>query len=109
MIDYCVVLSLESCFYPFATDMNPKIKFLFESLCTLSSEDDMEAFLKDLLTVWEIEEFAQRLDIAKRLHQWQTYKNIEQETGVSSTTIARIAKFLKGPYQWYTKVLKKLL
>jgi TrpR-related protein YerC/YecD len=66
----------------------------------------MFAFMRDLLTEDEIVEFSLRLDIASRLHQWQNYKKIEKETWASSTTIARVAKFLKGKFGGYRKVLK---
>ena len=50
-------------------------------------------------------EFTQRLDIAKRLGQKESYKKIETETGASSTTIARVAKFLNGGHGGYKKVI----
>ncbi|PJA48532.1 MAG: hypothetical protein CO170_02455 [candidate division SR1 bacterium CG_4_9_14_3_um_filter_40_9] len=53
-------------------------------------------FLWTLFTQKEILEFSQRLELASRLHKGQSYKKIEEETGASSTTIARAAKFLKG-------------
>ena len=74
-------------------------------LC-LKTKNDMFAFLRDLLTEDEIAEFSLRLDIAKRLQQWQNYKEIEKITWASSTTIARVAKYFKGEFGGYRKVLK---
>jgi uncharacterized protein YerC len=51
-------------------------------------------------------EFSLRFDIAQRLFQGENYKQIEKETWASSTTIARVAKFLKWEMWWYRKVLK---
>jgi TrpR-related protein YerC/YecD len=80
-------------------------KKLYQAFVKLQSEQDVCAFLQDLLTPWEIAEFAQSLDIAQRLSQWQTYKDIEKNTGASSTTIARVAKCLTGEVWWYRRVL----
>ena len=72
----------------------------------LKTKHEVFMFLRDLLTEDEIVEFSLRFDIAKRLSAWQQYKNIEQQTWASSTTIARVAKFLKGEMGGYRKVLK---
>ncbi|MFA6256518.1 MAG: YerC/YecD family TrpR-related protein [Candidatus Absconditabacterales bacterium] len=79
---------------------------LQKSFLKLKTSSQMFAFMRDLLTEDEIVEFSLRLDIASRLHQGQNYKKIEKETGASSTTIARVAKFLKGKFGGYRKVLK---
>ena len=67
----------------------------------------MFAFLRDLLTEDEIVEFSLRFAIAKKLYAGENYKQIEQKTWASSTTIARVAKFLKWEHGGYRKVLKK--
>lgn len=77
-------------------DLKEKGRVLCNILTNISNVDDMFDFLKDLLTEGEMLELSQRLDIARRLDQKQSYKQIEKETGASSTTIARAAKYLKG-------------
>lgn len=77
---------------------------LTQAFLVCENEDEVNEFLFDLLTVWEREEFSQRLDIARRLSQGQSYKTIETETGVSSTTIARVAKFLYRQKSWYKNI-----
>jgi len=79
---------------------------LQKSFLKLKNPKEVFSFLRDLLTSDEIIEFSLRLDIATRLHKWQHYKTIEQETWASSTTIARVAKFLKGEFGGYKKVLE---
>ncbi len=62
---------------------------------TLIAIDDslvMHDFLDDLLTVAEKEEISHRWEIAQLLLWGASYHAIEQETGASSTTIARVAK-----------------
>jgi len=81
---------------------------LQKAFLSLNTQWDVFNFLRDLCTVSEIEEFSQRLDIAYRLTKKESYKNIEKETSASSTTIARVAKFLKGKWWGYQKVIRNL-
>ena len=84
--------------------LNPEVVFLLEAMLLASDQEEMYSLLQDLLTQNEILEFAQRLDIARRLWNKESYKKIEEETWVSSTTIARVAKFLKGKHGGYRKI-----
>ena len=61
----------------------------------LNNPDEVFEFLRDILTEEEMKEFQQRLDIAVRLHYKTPYTAIEKELGASSTTIARVSKYLK--------------
>lgn len=79
---------------------------LQEAFLKLKTPKAVFNFLRDLLTEDEIVEFSLRFDIAKKLHSWEIYKDIERETWASSTTIARVAKFLKGEVGGYRSVLK---
>ena len=80
---------------------------LQKAFLQLKTKSDVFSFLRDLLTEDEIVEFSLRFAIAKKLHAWQNYKEIEQKTWASSTTIARVAKFLNGKFGGYRRVLKK--
>ncbi len=73
----------------------------------LNTKEDMFAFLRDLMTEDEIMELSLRLDIAKRLRKWNNYKQIEKETWASSTTIARVSKFLHWEFGGYKKIFSK--
>ncbi|MCX6778926.1 MAG: YerC/YecD family TrpR-related protein, partial [Candidatus Magasanikbacteria bacterium] len=57
---------------------------------------------RDLLTQKEIEKMGNRWQAAKMLDSNISYSIIEQQTGLSSTTVARISKWLntgKGGYR----------
>src|SRR3989338_4610308 len=69
-------------------------KVLVEAFLTLRSADEVGRFLRDLLTAGEIEEFGKRLRTAQLLTEKVPYSAIEAETGLSSTTIARGARWL---------------
>ena len=78
-------------------DHLPKISAdLQDAFLQLKTKSEVFAFLRDLLTEDEIVELSLRFEIAQRLWKGENYKQIEKETGASSTTIARVGKFLKG-------------
>lgn len=81
---------------------------LCSAFASLNNKEDIFAFLQDLLTEKEILEFSRRFEVAEMLQNKKTYYEIEKETGMSSTTIARISKFLSWENQWYDKALKSL-
>lgn len=82
-------------------------KGLIEAILSLQNKDEIEQFLRDLMTKKEIEEFANRLEAAKMLSRGTQYNTITEKTGLSSTTIARIQKWLKGPIGGYRLVFNK--
>lgn len=75
----------------------------------LETEEECKKFLRDLLTASEIKEFSNRWKVAQMLDQKIAYEVIEKKTGMSSTTIARISKWLnkgKGGYRLMIDRLK---
>ena len=84
-------------------DLKTHTKELCQIVASISNEFDAFVFLRDLLTQNELEEFWQRLLIAKLLTQKVSYKEIEAKTWASSTTIARVSKFLHWNYGGYRK------
>lgn len=81
---------------------------LYTALLCLKSEQECNAFLRDLLTAEELEEFGNRWKAARMLSLKKTYVEIEAETGMSSTTIARISKWLERGMNGYKLVIKRL-
>ncbi len=68
---------------------------LQEAFLLLKNNEEVFNFIRDLMTEAEILEFCQRLEIANRLRNKESYKKIEKDLKVSSTTIARVTKYLK--------------
>jgi TrpR-related protein YerC/YecD len=81
---------------------------LLESLQTIQTSDEMEAFLHDILTPHEIKELAQRLEVASLLNQGMPYVRVSRTTGASSTTVSRVSKCLNGEVGGYRLVLGRL-
>jgi TrpR-related protein YerC/YecD len=80
---------------------------LFMAITRLESLEESRKFLRDLLTETEIREFAERWKVARMLSQGVPYTTIEDETGLSSRTIARVHKWLKQGKGGYTMMLKR--
>lgn len=88
---------------------NKDVSILFKAILALRNEKEAWKFLRDLLTETEIKEFANRWKVARMLSEKILYEEIAKETGMSSTTIARINKWLtkgKGGYRLMLKRLK---
>ena len=84
------------------------IEDLYVAITHLDSLEECRKFLRNLLTETEIREFAERWKVARMLSQGLPYTAIEEETGLSSRTIARVHKWLKQGKGGYTMMLKRL-
>jgi TrpR-related protein YerC/YecD len=88
---------------------NDLIEQLCEVFLRLENTAEVRAFLRDVCTPLELKDLSERWNVCLLLNQGKTYRAISQETGVSLTTIVRVAKFLKNqPYKGYQMVLKKM-
>lgn len=83
-------------------------KELFKAILLLKTEEEARKFLRDLLTEAEIKEFSNRWKVVRMLNKKTPYETITKETGMSSTTIARIQKWLNGAFGGYRLMLKKV-
>lgn len=95
------------------TERQPEIRTsevndLLKVLATLQDEDAVFALLEDLFTIREIRETSQRLAVARLLSAGKPYTAIEQATGASATTIARVSKCLTYGTGGYAKALEVL-
>ena len=72
------------------------IEDLAEAILRLESADEAVGFLSDLCTPAEIHTLAERWHVARLLDQGElTYREIHEKTGVSTTTVVRVARFLR--------------
>ena len=66
------------------------------ALAALRSGDEARALLADLCTPAEVHSLAERWQVAQLLDAGKlTYREIHEATGVSTTTIVRVARFLR--------------
>lgn len=87
---------------------NKEYTQLIDALLSLSSVTEAQHFLRDLMTEKEIMEFSKRFKAARMLSDGRSYTSIIQETGLSSTTVARVAKWLKGDEGGYRSIIGKI-
>ncbi len=87
---------------------NKENKRLIQAILAITTEDGARRFLRDLMTEKEIKEFTKRLKAAEMLTEKAPYSTIEKETGLSSTTIARVSKWLNGKEGGYRTIIRKL-
>lgn len=91
------------------TDLRTReVEDLLYVLAELSDRDELYRLLEDLFTIREIKETSQRLEVARLLSEGKSYASIEQLTGASATTIARVSKCLSYGSGGYTKALEVL-
>lgn len=82
---------------------------LCDALLTPRNPAEMARLLADLCTPAEIRTLAERWHVARLLEETDfTYRDIHDATGVSTTTIVRVARFLRQePHQGYRIALER--
>ncbi len=80
---------------------------LCDALLTAGSREEMRSLLFDLCTPAEIRTLAERWHVARLLDETaMPYREIHDLTGVSTTTIVRVGRFLRQePHQGYRRAL----
>ena len=81
---------------------------LSEALLSLETPAEIKAFLEDLCTPAEIEAMVDRWRVVQLLVQKNSYREINQLTGVSVTTIGRVARYMEMGAGGYNTALEKL-
>lgn len=81
---------------------------LYAAILSLENPDEARRFFRDLLTEEEIAEFSMRWKVARLLDEGIPYVAIQAKTGVSSTTVARISRWLNSGRDGYRLVLDRL-
>lgn len=85
-----------------------EVEDLLHVFAALDNEDTIYALLEDLFTIREVKETSQRLAVARLLDAGKSYAAIEEATGASATTIARVSKCLGYGSGGYNAALNAL-
>ena len=83
-------------------------KDLFNAILKIETTNECKCFFYDLCTPSEIEEFSTRWLIVRSLSKKKPYRQIATETGVSTTTVGRVARFIKYGNNGYNTILNRL-
>lgn len=89
---------------------NKQTTNLFKAILKLKNIKECEKFFRDLCTLEEIKEMSKRWKAVQLLNQKLSYREIAKKTGLSTTTVARVAYWLehgKGGYRLILKRFKK--
>ena len=80
---------------------------LFDAIITLETTDECRNFFKDLCTPAELQALVDRWQVVALLEQGLPYRKIHDLTGVSVTTIGRVARFLSDGFGGYETAIQR--
>lgn len=83
------------------------MKELFDAIQSLESREETERFFRDLCTLSELEAMAHRWEVARLLEQGLPYLEIAERTGASTTTVTRVAHWLRHGEGGYRRALDR--
>jgi len=81
---------------------------LVNAMLTQRTPDELRAFLRDLCTPAELQAMADRWAVVEWLKQGLPYREIHRLTGVSVTTIGRVARYLGNGNGGYALAQRRL-
>jgi len=80
---------------------------LFSAVAALRSSEECRAFFRDLCTPAEIQAMADRWAVVDWLMRGVPYREINRLTGVSVTTISRVARCLADGNGGYSLIVRR--
>ena len=80
---------------------------LFEAIISLKTVEECRNFFKDLCTPAELQALVDRWQVVSYLEQGLPYRKIHDLTGVSVTTIGRVARFLSDGFGGYQAAIER--
>jgi TrpR-related protein YerC/YecD len=85
----------------------PDTEALIEAFLQLDTAETAERFLRDLCTLGELHDLAQRWAVVRLLDAGMHYAEISRRTGASTATITRIASWLNHGEGGYRDMLDR--
>ena len=85
-----------------------EVRDLLTTILELPSSKEAAAFFRDLCTLGELHDMAQRWAVVRMLDEGLHYAEISQRTGASTATITRIASWLHHGEGGYRAALDRL-
>ena len=81
---------------------------LVKAVLCLKNKEECYAFFDDICTIKEMQDIAQRLEVATLLNEGHPYNDIAKKTGASTATISRVNKCITYGSGGYKLVLERL-
>ena len=85
-----------------------EISELCEAMASLRSPQEAGRFLRDLCTLSELEAMAHRWQVARLLEEGLPYLEISRRTHASTTTVTRVAHWLRHGEDGYRLLLDRM-
>ena len=86
----------------------PDTEALVDAILHLDDREAAIRFLRDLCTLGELHDMAQRWAVVRLLDEGLHYAEISKRTGASTATITRIASWLNHGEGGYREMLERL-
>lgn len=80
---------------------------LFETILALRTQEEAESFFRDLCTLAELEAMAHRWQAARLIDEGLPYHEVARRTGASTTTVTRVAHWLRHGENGYRQALDR--
>jgi TrpR-related protein YerC/YecD len=81
---------------------------LWEAILTLRTAEECRAFFRDLCTPAELQAMTDRWAVVQMLQRGLPYREIYRLTGVSVTTVGRVARYLTAGSGGYALAAERL-
>ena len=78
--------------HPWQTE---QLDSLVDAIWSLETRAELQDFLRDLCTLNELETLAHRWEVARLLDEGLPYLEVARRTGASTTTVTRVAHWLR--------------
>ena len=83
-------------------------KDLFKVVLKLKTSSEASKFFRDLMTMEELSEIGKRWQAVKMIDKGKPYREIAKKTGLSTSTITRVAHWLNYGEGGYKLALKRV-
>jgi TrpR-related protein YerC/YecD len=84
-----------------------EIRDLLRTIVALRNRKEAERFFRDLCTLAELEAMAHRWQVAKLVDEGLPYHEVSRRTGASTTTVTRVAHWLRHGEDGYRLALDR--
>lgn len=75
---------------------NEWFKALCKAIAACKNEEEVSDLLRDIGTLSELQAWSERLEVARQLTEGLTYREVAKNTGASTTTVTRVAKYIEN-------------
>ena len=89
-------------------ELKSAARSMYQAMLTLESPVEIRQFLLDLCTPAELEAMVDRWWVANLLTEGRSYRDISDITGVSVTTVGRVARFMSQGEGGYRIALERM-